>query len=384
MTARALAAAAALALALGAGPSQAEPVRVLLILPGAADPVAASLLDELVALGIIVEVEVSTQGDLPALARARSARAALRVDRARRAVEIWDAGSASVIRVAARPEERGGEAAGLALRAVELLRGRLIDVPSPSGAAPAAAAPSGAAPAAAAPSGAAPAAAAPSGAAPASAAPSGAAPAPAPPTPPKALAPEASRAAGASRTGGADAAPGRRASIGLHAGPSIMLHPGSAISPEGAAAAGARWRFTDRLDAEVIAVIPIVPATIDAQIGRARISTAMVGVGASIGLIDPQLPIAMRAGAGAGAGFLNYYGQSWTGDARGRDGTAAYVLPFARWDIGWQVHPILTLRAEALSGIAAPRPVIRLLGRSDVPFGRPLLAFNLVLEAGLR
>ncbi|AUX47333.1 uncharacterized protein SOCE26_088520 [Sorangium cellulosum] len=368
MTARALAAAAALALTLGAGPGLAEPVRVLLIVPGAADPVAASLLDELVALGLIVEVEASTQGDLPALARARSARAALRVDGARRAVEIWDPGSASVIRVEAQPEEPGGAAAGLALRAVELLRGRLIEVPAPPAAAPAAAAPSRSAPAVTAP---------PVGA-PAVDAPPAAAPAPAPTIPSKALAP------GASRAPGADAAPGRRVSIALHAGPSVVLQPGSAISPEGAATAGARWRFTDRLDGEVIAVIPIVPATIDSRIGRARLSTAVVGAGASIGLLDPRLPVAMRAGAGAGAGFLRYHGQSWTGDARGREGTAPYALPFVRWDIGWQVHPALTLRAEALSGIAAPRPVIRLPGRSDVPFGRPLLAFNLVLEAGIR
>ncbi|XYI02302.1 hypothetical protein ACMHYB_22070 [Sorangium sp. So ce1128] len=382
MTARALAAAATLALALSAGPSLAEPVRVLLIPPGAADPVTASLLDELVALGIIVEVEASTQGDLHALARARSARAALRVDRGRRAVEIWDAGSESVFRVDARPDGPGGAAAGLALRAVELLHGRLIEVPAPRAAAAAAAAApaapraAAAAPAAAAPSAAAPAAAAPSAAARAAAAPK-AAPALVPPAPPKALAPGAARAAGAG------AEPRRRASIGLHAGPSIVLQPGSAVSPEGAATAGARWSLTDRLDGEVIAVVPLVPGTVDSRTGRARISTAVVGAGASVGLLDPRLPISVRAGAGAGAGFLSYHGQAWTGDVRGRDGTAPFALPFVRGDIGWDIHPVLALRAQALSGIAVPRPVIRLPGRSNVPFGRPLLAFSLVLEAGI-
>ncbi|WP_437715155.1 hypothetical protein WMF45_01255 [Sorangium sp. So ce448] len=380
MRARALAAAATLALALSAGPSLAEPVRVLLIPPGAADPVTASLLDELVALGIIVEVEASAQGDLHALARARSARAALRVDRGRRAVEIWDAGSESVFRVDARPDEPSGAAAGLALRAVELLRGRLIEVPAPraaaAAAAPAAAAPSAAAPAAAAPSAAAPAAAAPSAAAPAAAAPS-AAPALVPPAPPKALAPGAARAAG----DGAE--PRRRTSIGLHAGPSIVLQPGSAVSPEGAATAGARWSLTDRLDGEVFAVVPLAPGTVDSPTGRARISTAVVGAGASVGLLDPRLPISVRAGAGAGAGFLSYHGQAWTGGVRGRDGTAPFALPFVRGDIGWDIHPVLALRAQALSGIAVPRPVIRLPGRSNVPFGRPLLAFGLVLEAGI-
>ncbi|WP_437587284.1 hypothetical protein [Sorangium sp. So ce1000] len=58
-------------------------------------------------------------------------------------------------------------------------------------------------------------------------------------------------------------------------------------------------------------------------------------------------------------------------------------LPFVRGDIGWDIHPVLALRAQALSGIAVPRPVIRLPGRSNVSFGRPLLAFSLVLEAGI-
>ncbi|WP_437529062.1 hypothetical protein WME79_47005 [Sorangium sp. So ce726] len=364
MTARALAAAATLALALGARPSLAEPVRVLLIPPGAADPVTARLLDELVALGLIVEVEGGTQADLPALARARSARAALRVDRARRAVEIWDAGSPSVVRVEAHPGEPGGEAAGLALRAVELLRGRLIEVPSPRAAAPAAAAPAAAALPAAAPVPAASSAAASTRAAP--------------------RIPSEAPAPGASRASRADATPDRRAPIGLHAGPSLVLQPGSAMSPEGAAMGGARWRLTDRIDGEILAVVPLVPATVDSPTGRARLSTVVVGADASIGLLAPQLPIFMRAGAGAGAGFLTYDGQASTGDVRGRAGITPYALPFVRWDIGWNFHPVLTLRAHALSGIAAPRPVIRLSGRSDVPFGRPLLTLALLLEAGIR
>ncbi|WP_437326321.1 hypothetical protein [Sorangium sp. So ce381] len=356
MKARALAA-AAFALALGARPSLAEPARVLLVPPGAADPVTASLLDELVALGIIVEVEASAQRDLPALARARSARAALRVvrvDRTRRAVEIWDSESPSVVRVEAQPGEPGGEAAGLALRAVELLRGRLLDVPSPPSARPAASTP----PAAVAPV--------------------------APPSPPQALAPGSAHAPDASRTSGASAAPARRASFGLHAGPSIVLQPGSAISPEGAAMGGARWGLTDRLDGDILAIISLVPASIDSPTGRARVSTLVIGAGALMSLLDPQLPIVMRVGAGAGAGFLGYYGQGATGDVRGRDGTAPYALPFVRWDIGWHIHRFLTLRAQSLAGIAAPRPVLRLAGRSDVPFGRPLLAFSLLLEAGIQ
>ena len=142
---------------------------------------------------------------------------------------------------------------------------------------------------------------------------------------------------------------------------------------------GARWGLTDRLDGDILAIISLVPASIDSPTGRARVSTLVIGAGASMSLLDPQLPIVMRVGAGAGAGFLGYYGQGATGDVRGRDGTAPYALPFVRWDIGWHIHRFLTLRAQSLAGIAAPRPVLRLAGRSDVPFGRPLLAFSLLL-----
>ncbi len=360
--ARALAA-AAFALALGARPSLAEPARERRPAgrggSGHRELSTSSSRSESSWRSSTAPSEASCS----ALARARSARAALRVVKGGvggvGGVDGVDVRSGAPSRsgIRSRPAWSGwrrsrvsrGEAAGLALRAVELLRGRLLDVPSPPSAQPAASTPS-------------------------------AAVAPvAPPSPPQAHAPGSAHAPGASRTSGASAAPARRASIGLHVGPSIVLQPGSAISPEGAAMGGARWGLTDRLDGDILAIISS-SLRASTSTGRARVSTSW-SVPASMSLLDPQLPIVMRVGAGAGAGFLGYYGQGATGDARGRDGTAPYALPFIRWDIGWHIHRFDPARS-VLCGARRPPPRARLAGRSDVPFGRPLLAFSLLLRPG--
>jgi hypothetical protein len=369
LRARTLAALALLALSSGATAARAEEIRVLLIPSGAGDPVAAHVLDELVALGLTVEVTPAATQELADLAGGRRVRAVLRVSPSRRAIDLWVDSAAGVERIEEPPEAPG--AAGLALRAVELLRGRLLSVQQPATAT--ASVEARALP-------------------PIPAALPGAA---TPPPPGPAVAAQAPARAGdfpQART--SSAAPDQPAAplppvlhtrLSLQVGPGVVVHPGSGISAGGMAVGGARWMLTPRWGGDFLALVPVVPAIVASEEGRARLSAVVIGAGAWATLLDPAHPIAMGVGFGLGAGFLSYYGQPETPRVRGRDGTVPYFLPFARWGMAWRALPPLSLRADAVAGVAAPRPVIRVAGRgSDAIFGQPLLTFALGLEVAIR
>lgn len=343
------AATALLAFLLWTTTGRAGDIRVILVSPGAREPITSRLLDELVSLGITVEVIPGDEGDLAALARARGASAALRVTPSRDAVDLWiDSGldpadpAGAKLRVEGTEADRSDLAPVLALRAVELLRGRLIKVERAEAPRPAPApSPTGV-------------------------------PAPdrrpPPPEPPAAHPP-------------LRAAQGR---VSLYLLPSVVVHPASGISASGAALGGVRWMITPRIGGDLSALVSVVPAVIEAPGGEARISGAVIGLGAWVALLDSTLPVATGFGAGLAAGFMNYDGEATASNVRGVDGTVPYALPYARWAFEWSALPPLGLRAEILAGIAAPRPVIRLAGREDDGlFGRPLVAFALGLQMSI-
>jgi hypothetical protein len=342
------AATALLAFLLWTTTGRAGDIRVILVSPGAREPITSRLLDELVSLGITVEVIPGDEGDLAELARARGASAALRVTPSRDAVDLWiDSGldaadpASTKLRVEGTEADQSDLAPVLALRTVELLRGRLLKVERAEARRPA--------------------------------------PAPSPTsvrTPDRAPPPEPPAAHPPRRT-----VQGR---VSLYLLPSVVVHPASGISASGAALGGVRWMITSRIGGDLSALVSVVPAVIEAPGGEARISGAVIGIGAWVALLDGTLPVATGFGAGLAAGFMNYDGEATASNVRGLDGTVPYALPYARWAFEWSALPPLGLRAEILAGIAAPRPVIRLAGREDDGlFGQPLLAFALGLQMSI-
>lgn len=350
---RALAVAAILFVTLIASRAGAAETRVLLIPAGAGDPVSAHLIDELIGLGITVEVSSAEEQDPARLAAARGVRAVVRVAPSRRAIDLWVDSAPGVTAIREQPGDSG--AAGLSLRAVELLRGRLLLVERPAS----------------------------------------------PPSPPN---------AGVS-VGGALPGPPARAPLGLeeslpipgelapdrpapaaqrpwlslHIAPGVVAHPGSGIAAAGSALSGIRWMFADRVGGEMMVLVPVVSGVLVSPEGQARLSAVIVGAGAWLRLADLTPTITTGAGLGLAAGVLSYYGQPDTPRVQARDGTIPYGLPFARWAVAWRALPPLSLRADVLAGVATRRMAIRVAGRdSDEVFGRPLLAFSLGLEVAIR
>lgn len=162
--------------------------------------------------------------------------------------------------------------------------------------------------------------------------------------------------------------------------PSLVVQPGSGLSPSGAALGGVRWMLSRRAGGDLLALFSVVPAVVEAPEGKARISGFAIGVGAWLDLLGPSLPISSGAGAGVALGVMSYDASPDPArpDLEGQQGSIAYALPYGRWSLEWRALPPLSLRADVLVGIAAPRPVVELgEGREDAYFGRPLIAFGL-------
>ena len=327
---------------------------MILVRAGAGDPVAAHLVDELVALGITVEIVPAGDTDLATLGRARSARAVLRVTPSRQKMELWVEGADAMEPVEEQPDERG-DAAALALRAVESLRGRLLAVekaekPTPPVQEPIPAKP----PVRDEPP-------------PPRLLPSPTPPPPAP-SPPRAV-PRAVR-------------PTR---LSLQIEPAALLQPRSGgISVAWAAFVGARWKVLPRLGADLVVLVPVVPATLESPDGRVQLAVAAALAGGSVELLDPAGPLGMAVGAGLGAGMVSHFGQPGTGRVEARDGSVPFALPYARWGLVWRASRGVGLSADVLGAMATPRPVIRLPGRTtDAYFGQPLLSLSLGIAVSL-
>jgi hypothetical protein len=355
-----------LAFALWVGLVRADEVRVLVVRAQARDVVAARIRDELQTLGVRVEEASSGAGDLGAIARARGVAAALRVSStAPRTVELWvdpsrDRGSgAAVTRLEENVYEDGDTASALALRAVELVRGRLLEVEHHAPAASAAPAPS----------------AAPSALPPAE-------PTPRPPPPPPAE-PAPARSDRITSEPKRPPAPGGRHRVALSIGPAVIASPGGGLSASGDVAASVRWTLLGRFAADVTALVPVVPATISSAAGSARISAGLVGLGAWADLIDPERPLTTGLGLGVAAGLLGYAGEASSGGMSARSGLAAFAMPYAKWGLGWRAFPPLTVAGEMLVGVARPRPVVVLEEASRGAFGNPMLAFGLSLQLSI-
>ncbi len=329
----------------------AEPARVVVVPNGAGDPVAARVIDELIASGVTVEVTSASEGGLDALGRARTARAVVRVEPSRREVRLWTidafAVSAEETVLAEPGTDADAAARGLALRVVEMLRPRLVAGPSSSVPWPPAPLPSSGTSAV--PS--------------ASAAPtagSGAAAMGLPPAPEPLQPPVSGPAPWPD-------------SLAIYVGPAILLRPATPLSP----GAGGLWGFTKMitpyLGIDLGAVVPVVPAELSAADGHVKIASGSIG--GAVLLRYPTVPSAVHVwgGLGLAAGFVGYDAEVTSTAVRASDGVVVHALPHVRAALEWRAWPSLGFRADVLAAIARPRPVLAVAGQPDTALEEPLI-----------
>jgi hypothetical protein len=330
-------------LVLAAGP------RVILVGDAWSDPIVTRLRDELGVLGFEVEIVLggATSGDLAALARSHGAAAAARVDAAASAIDLWVDPTSQPGTIADLRIDGPGEPALLALRAVEVLRGRLLhaDLAPPRAAALAAdggdAGDAGALPAA-----------------------------PPPPAAPPLVAPQSS----------SPVAPSRRATgpIALFLAPAALLSPGG-LPTTPHVRLGAEWFPADRVGVELVTFLPTVPATVSAAQGSVALRILELGGGLRGLLTDPTADLSFGVGLGLNAMLLMFDGQAAPPFAAAR-GSRWIASPYASIGAAYRVYPRLALRAEILTTIARPEPVIRIAGREVAVFGQPAVFLSLGLE----
>jgi hypothetical protein len=330
------------ALAVGSAALAEGVARVVLVGPSPDDAIVVRLRREIELLGMEVETVSLPEGmpDLAGLARAHHAAAVVAVERSPSAVVLWTAPA----RDPAAPREvrldEGPSGAGqprlLVLRAVEILRERLL-APPPPGRDDAGAA--GSPPPAALPV--------------------------APPPLPTA-APEAPPAPTGAR------------------GPSVFLGPALLASPGGVGVTphvwlGARWAPLDRLDLELVALLPTTATTVTASEGSMSLRAGALGAGVAARLTAPAARLFVTAGAGLGAMLVAFDGAArapWTAAS----GLRAVLLPHARAAAGYWIAPWFALRADVLLGFALPEPALWIAGQRVATFAEPATLLAVGLE----
>jgi hypothetical protein len=317
--------------------------RVILVGASWSDPIVARMRDELGVLGFDVEIIVggATTTDLATLARAHGAAAAARVDAVSAAIDLWVDPTSEPGTVADLHLDGPGDPGLLALRAVELLRGRLIH------------------------------------AAPAPTADGAPAPDAGPPPQPPAASPAARPIVGPMPI--AAAPPARAAgSFALFVAPAAMLSPGG-LPPVPHVHVAAEWFPVDRVGVELLTFLPTVPATVTAPEGSVALRILELGAGIHGTLTDPGADLSFGVGLGLNAMLLLFDGEAappFVAD----HGSRWLASPYASIRAAYRLYPRLALRADVLTTLARPEPVIRIAGREVASFGQPTLFLSLGIE----
>jgi hypothetical protein len=344
-----------LTLALATRLAAADGPRVLLVHAGAGDPLTPHLVDELVAAGFTIEILPAGDFDPKSVAKSRRARAIVRVEPVNHGIDLWTDTKDSLTHISEKPEEKG-DLATLSLRAVEALRGQLLSSPIPIDeyAPPEAPLP----------------------------------PLDKPITLPEDKNPLVTPVRPREPKPITKSKPQINESgrVWLHVAPAAMIHPASGgIRSGGTGLFGLRWMLFPRFGLDIIGSAPIIPSVVASPVGNVNVAASALLVGGIADIYRPTPRLNFGLGAGIGPGLFHHYGQPQTAGIEARDGNVAYALPYIKTAVAWAITSQFSVRADLLSAIATPRPVLRLPGRADdLFFGQPLLMIGLGLDLKLQ
>jgi len=318
----------------------ADRPRVVILGPSLSNPIVIRVRDELAVLGFDVRVEIADDGagDLSVAARRSGASAAARVRPAPHAIELWvDPGTAGGPPSAETLSEPADPAL-LALRAVELLRARLLPVPQIEQPPAADAAP------------------------------------PATPTA-SAGAIVTSPPVGPERP----AAPAKRVgAFAFLAGPAMLLSPGG-VPAALHVRLGAGWDPLPRVGVEAMAFVPITTSVASETEGSVELRVVDVGGGIRGTLTDPLADLSVALGLGLSAMLLVFEGQG-AAPFVGQSGSHWAVSPYVSASTAYRFHSRLAVRLDLVGSLVRPEPVLRVAGREVASFGQPAVFSSLALE----
>jgi hypothetical protein len=103
------------------------------------------------------------------------------------------------------------------------------------------------------------------------------------------------------------------------------------------------------------------------------------GVGPIARLTDPASDLSAIATVGMGAMLLLFEGSA-PPPFLSMEGSRWTALPYAGAGLSYRLHPLFALRADAITAIALPEPVVRAAMRDVASMGRPALLFSFGIE----
>jgi len=162
------------------------------------------------------------------------------------------------------------------------------------------------------------------------------------------------------------------------ASPSLLVSPGG-LPPAFYIGLSGRLSFLNHLSAEAWAFLPLVPGMVRAAEGTMALRVFFLGAGADFSIPDRNDPLLLSGGAGVGPLLLQFEGRAsppWAAAA----GVRWAALVYARAGIGYRVHPRVRVRFDIMAGPVFPEPVLRIAGREVAAFGRPAVFISLGAE----
>jgi hypothetical protein len=166
--------------------------------------------------------------------------------------------------------------------------------------------------------------------------------------------------------------------LSVELGPAALLSTGG-FSPSGLVSAAVHYRPAEPFGASLVALIPIVPASVSGPEGATTARVGLLGVGLRGTWTSPDSRWTPTLGGGLAALWQHFEGQP---SARfvGTSVNLFSVAPYLRAGLGLTVLPRLRIRADALVGASLPPTLVQFSGRLAATWGVPFVAPTLGLE----
>jgi hypothetical protein len=123
-------------------------------------------------------------------------------------------------------------------------------------------------------------------------------------------------------------------------------------------------------------LLPLAPQKVAASEGTATLSATVAGVMLRGTALDVGEVFRVSAGAGGGVALVSMSGQASSPRYDGQATSATTGIGVATIGMDARLLPWLALRADAIAGLAAYRPVVRFDGRDVASWGPTFVAFT--------
>jgi hypothetical protein len=173
--------------------------------------------------------------------------------------------------------------------------------------------------------------------------------------------------------------------VALEVAPAVAVSPGG-LGPSWHLMLGARWQVGPVCGLEAVVLAPTFPTKVASTGGSALISMGLLGVGAFAMAGSSQARWSAQAAVGAAllgvraTGDVSDAGASG-GTFLGRTDQTVSGGPYVRAGASLRAASWFRLRADALSGVMLPRPVVQFGDAQVASWGRPWIAAVVGAEA---